>query len=432
MTHLHRDGKHRIVVTGMGVVAPNGMGLADFEQGLRTGRSGIRFVEAMRTAKARCQVVGLPVGVDEKAEEIFSPDQLFAMNSVHRMAAVAAHEAMVDAGFEPSFDGGEVDWDTGSVIGTGMGGVDTLGERIVPMTEAGRSRRLGSTMVEQVMTSGSVARVSGLFGFGNLCTANSSACSTGTEAVLMGLRHLQEGRAHRMLCGGAEGTSHYIWASFDAMRVLCTDSNDQPERASRPLSATAGGFVPGAGAGLLMLETLESAERRGVRIYAEVLGGAANCGGQRAGGSMTAPNPEGVQRCIRSAIDDAGIDPRDIDSINAHATGTFADPHEIENWSRALECGPGQLPRVTATKSMIGHLLGGAGGVESVACLLMLDRGFLHPSINCEELHELIAPHANSINRELYESDDLDLMIKAGFGFGDVNSCLVFRKWREA
>ena len=185
------------------------------------------------------------------------------------------------------------------MIGTGVGGLDTVGERLVPMTDAGKVRRLGSTIVEQVMGSGVSARVSGLLALGNQVTTNSSACSTGTEAIIDGANRIRQGLAERMLCGGSEGASHYIWAGFDAMRVLSRRFNDEPERASRPMSASAGGFVPGSGAGVLHLESLESASKRGARIYAEVLGGALNCGGHRGGGSMTAPNPESVRRCIR-------------------------------------------------------------------------------------------------------------------------------------
>ena len=172
------------------------------------------------------------------------------------------------------------------------------------------------------MGSGVSARVSGLLALGNQVTSNSSACSTGAEAVVEGYQRIQAGLAERMLCGGTEGSSHYTWGGFDSMRVLCRKFNDEPEKASRPLSASAAGFVPGSGAGILHLESLESAESRGARIYAEVLGGALNCGGHRSGGSMTAPNPVGVQRCIREAVGAAGIQPHEIDAINGHLTAS--------------------------------------------------------------------------------------------------------------
>src|SRR5207244_58507 len=213
-------------------------------------------------------------------------------------------------------------------------------------------------------------------------------------------------------CGGSEGASHYTWAGFDAMRVLTRASNDAPERASRPMSASAAGFVPAAGAGVLLLESLESALERGAPIRAEVLGGAVNCGGQRAGGSMTAPNPDGVRRCVRAALDDAGIPPRKVDAINGHLTATGADPREVQAWATALERSPATFPPITATKSLIGHALGAAGGIECVASVLMVQGGFLHPTVNCEDVHPEIAPFAAAIPRRLRPMPDLRMLIR--------------------
>jgi 3-oxoacyl-(acyl-carrier-protein) synthase len=232
-----------------------------------------------------------------------------------------------------------------------------------------------------------------------------------------------------MLCGGVEAASHYIWAGFDSMRVLCRDFNDEPEKASRPLSASAGGFVPGAGAGILVLEALESAQARGAAIYAEVLGSGINCGGHRGGGSMTSPNPESVRRCIALALRDAGTDVSEVDAINGHLTATGADASEVASWAAALQREPGDLPGITATKSLVGHTLGAAGAVESVASVLMLRGGFLHPCLNSEDVHPEIQAYAASIPHCVQEKPDLRIIVKAAFGFGDVNAALVFRKW---
>ena len=420
----------RVVVTGAGVIAPNGNGLADFELALRKGLSGIRRHEKMAELGFASCVAGVPQGVDELAASAFDEDLLRAMNSSHRYAALASLEAWRDAGLRvPATGEDSVDWDTGAVIGTGIGGMDTTGERVVPLTDTGKVRRLGSTAVEQVMASGVSARVGGILALGNQVTTNSSACSTGAEAIAIAAERIRRGDAKRMLAGGAEGASHYIWSGFDAMRVLCRTHNDAPERASRPMSASAAGFVAASGAGILMLESLESARQRGVPIRAELVGAAVNCGGQRGGGSMTAPNPEGVRRCIRAALAEAGVAPSEIGAINGHLTATGADPREIESWAAALDAKPGRLPPITSTKSMIGHALGAAGAIEAVACVLMLQGGFVHPSINCEDVHPEIAPHAASIPHQLRELPGLEVVVKAGFGFGDVNICLVFRKW---
>ena len=423
----------RVVVTGMGIVAPNANGTEAFQRALRDGVSGIRHIPAIAELKFACQVAGVPQGVDEMAGSYFEDDELRAMNSSHRFGCIAAVDAWTDAGFERPgpHDDSALDWEVGAIIGTGIGGLDTIGEKLVPLVNAGRVRRLGSTVVEQVMGSGVSARVAGLLALGNQVTSNSSACSTGTEAIVESYHRIRAGRAKRMLCGGTEGASHYIWAGFDSMRVLCRKYNDEPEKASRPMSASAGGFVPGSGAGILHLESLESAEARGARIHAEMLGGAINCGGHRNGGSMTAPNPAGVRRCIRQSIDDAGLEPGEIDAISGHLTATGADAGEVKSWAKALDCSPEDFPPITSTKSMIGHGLGAAGAMESVACILMLKGGFVHPSLNCEDVHPEIEAYAGSIPHIAREMPELKTIIKAGFGFGDVNACAIFRRWGD-
>jgi 3-oxoacyl-(acyl-carrier-protein) synthase len=387
----------RVVVTGLGVLAANGNNVHDFELALRKGQSGITRNEKMVEHGFGCLVAGVPRGVDEIAASYFDEEELLAMNSGHRVASIVAVDAWTDADLErPARDDDRVDWDSGTVLGTGVGGMDSIAARVVPLTDAKKVRRLGSTAVEQVMASGISARVSGLLALGNQVTTNSSACSTGSEAIAEGFLRIRNGLAKRMLCGGAEAASHYIWSGFDAMRVLCRKFNDAPERASRPMSASAAGFVPSAGAGALLLESLESARERGARIYAEVLGAALNCGGHRGGGSMTAPNPESVQRCIRGALADAGIDAGAVGAINGHLTATGADAGEVRSWAAALGCG-----------------------------------GFVHPSVNCEDVHPEIEPWAASIPQTLRTTPDLEIFMKAGFGFGDVNACLVFRKWND-
>ena len=282
----------RVVVTGLGVLAPNAHGILDFERALREGRSGIRFHQELRDTHFACQVGGIPENVETIQREYLADEELYGMNANMIYAAIAAIDAWTDAGLErlpPESDA--VDWDAGAVLGTGIGGMDTIATTLVPKTDAGRVNRLGSAMVEQVMSSGNSARVAGLLGLGNQVTTNSSACNTGTEAVIEAFLRIREGRAKRMIAGGSEGHSKDIWAGFDAMKVLNRASNEEPTRASRPMSASAAGFIPGSGAGVLLLESLESAVARGARIYAEVLGGFVNCGGHRMGGSMTAPNP---------------------------------------------------------------------------------------------------------------------------------------------
>ena len=425
------SARKRVVVTGLGVVSPNAHGKEDFTSAMREGRSGIRFLEQLKDLNFSCQVGGVPVGIIEQKGKYFTETECLAMNESMIYSGVAAIDAFRDAGLRiPARDEDFVYEDTGAIIGTGIGGLDTFADRVFPLVSRGDVRRLGSTIVEQVMASSVAARLGGILALGNQVSTNSSACSTGTEAVILGANRIKSGLAKRMLVGGAEGSSPYIWAGFDSLRVLCRKFNDEPERASRPMSQSAGGFVAGSGAGVLVLEDLDVARTRGARIYAEVLGSAINSGGMRFGGSMTAPSARGVRSCIRSAVLEAGITPREIDYINGHLTATIADPFEVENWAAALEVEPRFFPRINSTKSLIGHALGAAGAIECVATILQLDQGFVHGSKNCEDLHPRLDVFDGSIVRETF-SCDLNVVAKSSFGFGDVNSCIIFKKWGE-
>ena len=198
------------------------------------------------------------------------------------------------------------------------------------------------------------------------------------------------------------------------------------------MSATASGFVPGSGAGALLLESLSSALNRGAKIYGEVSGGAMNAGGQRGEGTMTAPNSEAVQRCIKDAVANAGINANEIDLINGHLTATAKDSTEIKNWAMALNRKGKDFPYIHSLKSMTGHCLGAAGAVESVAAILCLSEGFIFPSINCEDVHPEIAEiiDINKIPQQLIETNKLQVIAKASFGFGDVNACVIFKKYK--
>ncbi len=419
----------RVVVTGLGVVAPNAHGTAAFADALREGRSGVRFLPHLRDLGLACQVGGIPTGIDELRTRYLTEEEGLASSQTVVLAAIAAVDAWNDAGLRRPEDPDGVDWDSGAIIGAGCGSVDVIGDKLVPHADAGRLGLLDRITLEQGTINGNSARVGSLLALGNRVSTNSSACSTGNEAVVQAFVHIREGRAKRMLAGGSEGHSKYSWAGADAMKVLSRAFNDAPEKASRPLSATAGGFVPASGAGILLLESLSVARARGARIYAEVLAGEVNCGGQRMGGSMSAPNSEGVRRCIRAAIAAAGIRPEEIDAINGHLTATFADPHEVESWSVALGLSPGKMPLIHATKSLIGHALGAAGGIECVASVLELDQGFVHGSLNCEDLHPALIAYADRIAHTTILLPDMKVIAKASFGFGDVNACIVFRKF---
>jgi 3-oxoacyl-(acyl-carrier-protein) synthase len=421
--------KKRVVITGLGVVAPNGVGIADFTRALKQGTSGITFHQQLKDLNFSCQIGGIPSISDEKKSEYFTDLQLRGFNSSGILyGCISGIDAWKDAGFEMNPES-ELDYDTGLIFGTGTSGVEKFREAIYNL-DKGNVRRLGSTVVLQTMASGVSAYLSGMLGFGNQVTTNSSACSTGTEAILMGFDRITNGKAKRMLVGSCSDYGPYIWGGFDAMRVMTYKHNEGPENGARPMSATATGFVPGSGAGALVLESLESALERGVKIYAEVLGGEVNSGGQRQGGTLTAPNAEAVQRCIKKAIENSGITSKEIDVINGHLTATSKDSLEIENWTKALKRTGTDFPYINSTKSMIGHCLAAAGAIESVASIIQLNEQFVAPNINCEDVHPDIEALIGLDNIPRKKIDfNFDIIAKASFGFGDVNACVIFKKF---
>ena len=419
---------NRVVVTGMGVVAPNAVGLDAFRRALCGGRSGISYAPQLKELGFGCHVAGIPDISEQTADGYFSPDLLRNSNASMKYAVIASVDCWRDAGLPARGADAPTDWDTAAIIGTSLGGIDTIGEFVVPETNAGRARRLGSSAAERAMASCASACVGGLLGLGGPVTTNSSACSTGTEAIVNGYWMIREGRIERVLAGSSEAPSAYIWAFLDSLRVTMRNSNHQPQSASRPLSASAGGFVPAGGAGMLLLENLASAQARKARIYAEVMGGHSNCGGQRNGGSITASNPEGIQRCVEESLEAAKTKPEEVDYINGHLTGTGGDAKEIRCLSSALKRPLSEMPWVNATKSMIGHGLGASGSMEAVATVLQLANGFIHPSINCEDFHQEIAELRPRVPETAIQHA-CRTALKTSFGFGDVNASVVFRRW---
>ena len=429
----------RIVVTGIGAVAPNGLGIEAYRAALKAGKSGISRHEELKTLNFACQIGGKPpVGPDE-AEALIAGADLAKLNEAMVYATMAAVEAArmsgVPVDLKKGYMDSPVDWDTGAIIGCGIGGMDTMLDEMGPvMAEAAGAepgmgcRPMGTDIVPKIMESSVSVAVGKFLGLGGQTTTNSSACNTGTEAIFEAFKHMQLGYAESMYAGGAEGTHAGTWSGFDAMRdVLCSKFNEMPERGSQPMGAGACGFVPAGGAGVVRLETLEHAQKRGAKILVELVAAYCNSGGQRDGGTMTFPNPDGVARCIRRVLKDSGVDPKNISLINGHLTSTGADPREVGSWIKALELPIERFPLIQSTKSMIGHTLGAAGALESVAAIDQIVNSYVHPSINCEDVHPQI-PIGNSIPHQMI-AKELEYVIKASFGFGDVNGCLLFKRW---
>lgn len=423
--------RKRVVITGLGVCAPNGVGVSYFSQALQKGKSGIRFQSKLKDLNFRCQIAGEPLVKDNLLNTYFSPLQLRGLNASGIVyGVIAGTDAWKDAGL-PLASKDRPDWDGGIVFGTGLLGVNKFREAVNHIDE-GNVRRLGSTAVLQTMASGISAYLGGILGCGNQVTTNSAACTTGTESVIMAYERISTGKAQYMLAGSCSDSGPYIWGGFDAMRILPTAYNDNPGKASRPMSATASGFVPGSGAGALVLESLESARKRGAVIYAEVLGGALNSGGQRGGGSMTAANNEAVQRCIVDAIKYSGVNKSDIDTINGHLTATSGDAVEISNWTSALERSGTDFPYINSFKGTIGHCLAAAGSIECVGTVLQFKEHKVFGNVNCPDIHPQITEEISPsrIPRHTFDFSP-KVTAKASFGFGDVNACVIFGSYND-
>ena len=421
--------KKRVVITGLGVVSPNGVGLDAFTNAIKNGISGIKHDGELERLQFSCQISGKPEITTDLASQYFTELELRNFNASGILyGVIAGIDAWKDAGL-PMEIKENPDWDSGTIFGTGTSGIDKFRESIYKIDDF-QTRRLGSTAVAQTMNSGVSAYLGGKLGLGNQVTTNSSACTTGTESILMAYERIKYGHAKRILAGSTSDSGPYIWGGFDAMKVCTFKHNHEPEKGSRPMSASSSGFVPGSGAGAFVVEDLETALARGATIYAEILGGNINSGGQRGLGTMTAPNSIAVQKCIENAIQNAGISSDEIDAINGHLTATSKDSLEIENWSKALNRSGGDFPFINSLKGMVGHCLSAAGSIEIVASILQIHHNFIFPNVNCEDLNSEITNliDASKIPQKLIEQN-VNIVAKASFGFGDVNGCVILKKY---
>ena len=419
----------KVVITGLGVVSPIGSTIPNFLENLRKGYSGISYDKSLEEKNFVCRVSGIPCPVlhDLDIMSRLMPDY---SDKAIKYVLAAGIEAWRDAGFQlPSAYSNDTNDEVSIVVGSTCCGYEYF-ERMQELIENGKTKRLGSWFVVNTMHSGPATFLSNLLAVSGKVETVSSACASGTESIVKAYDIISKGESQVVLAGGCDPDSPYVWAGFDAMRLMCRDGNDEPSTASRPMSELAKGFVPAAGAGMLVLEELEHAQKRGANIYAEILGGCVNSGGQRNGGSMTLPNSDKVVDCIRKAVKSAGISSSQIDYINGHLTSTAADPLEIANWTKALELRL-NFPYINSTKSLMGHALGAAGAIETIATVLQMKHNFIHESKNCIPLHPEIAQiyDVAKIPQQRVDNAEVNYAIKASFGFGDVNACLVLKRF---
>ncbi|RIX51858.1 beta-ketoacyl-[acyl-carrier-protein] synthase II [Paenibacillus nanensis] len=410
--------KQRVVVTGMGVMTSLGSDLEQFWKHLLEGKSGVSLIEAFDVSEYPTRIAA---EIKNFNPEDFGLDKKEArrMDRFVQFAAVASKLAVADAGIKigENTDAERI----GVMIGSGIGGLGTWEDQHNILLEKG-PKRVSPFFIPMMIANMASGQVSMLTGAKGPNSTAVTACATGTHSIGDSFKMIQRGDADVMIAGGAEATIRPTgMAGFCSMRAMST-RNDEPEKASRPFDVDRDGFVMGEGAGILVLESLEHAKARGAKIYAEVIG----YGMSGDAHHMTEPDPDGAARCMAKAVRDAGIEPSDIDYINAHGTSTpVGDASETTAIKKTFGDHAYKLA-VSSTKSMTGHLLGAAGGVEAVILGLTLKNGVIAPTINLDNQDpELDLDYVPNKAREA----SVKYALSNSFGFGGHNATIVMKAY---
>ena len=421
-TLLRKDGSPRVVITGVGALTPVGLTAEETWQGLLAGRSGIDIIEFAEPEGFPDQLAGELKGF--RPRDYLSAREVRHMARFSQLAVVATRMALEDAGLDLSDEERE---DVGVVTGTAVGGT-------VIETEGGL-RRLGTRSLTRVSPNHLLSlppnmaafQIAKAFGFHGYNSTTVTACAAGAQAVGDASQVIRNRRAEVMITGGSEATlTPLTFASFGVLRALASNNGD-PSASSRPFDAHRDGFVMSEGAAIFVLESLEHALQRGARIYAEVAGYAANSDGYH----VIAPNPDpkGSVKAIRHALADAGLEPQDVDYINAHGTGTpLGDAAETEAIKTVFGERAYEVP-ISASKSMLGHGLGSAGAMEMLACVMTIRDNRIHPTANLDtpdpQCDLDYVPHTA-------RAAQVDVVLKNSFGMGNQNACVVLRRYDGA
>lgn len=409
----------RVVITGVGAVSPCGVDTAATWAALREGKSGIGPITLFDAANFATQIAGECTG--------FDPVQYIERKRIRegtrfiQVAVAASQQAMDDSGFEPS---DELKERTGTFIGVGIGGLGMIEEQTQVLLEKG-PRRVTPYFIPATISNLAPGHVSMRFGLKGPSYTTTSACSSGAHAIGEAFRWIQRGDMDAAVAGGAEATiTGLCIAGFNSMRAL-SKRNDAPEKASRPFDRDRDGFVVGEGAGVLILEERDLAMKRGAKIYAEVVGYGATADAYHL--SLPAPEHEGAQRAMREALRDAKISPDQVDYLNAHGTSTpSGDMLELEGISHVFGDHAKNGLLISSTKSMTGHLLGAAGGLETLICALSIKDAVVPPTINLDNPDDQadgydLVPH-------VARNHKLNYVLSNSFGFGGTNCSLILKR----
>ncbi len=413
----------RVVVTGLGTINPLGNNVGDYFFNLDKGVSGSVLIDTFDTTlfktKFACEVknfIPADFGIDRKDER--------KLDKFAQFALVAADEAVKDSGLDLK----NIDLDrVGVILGSGIGGIDSLCQEIMGYCEGGKVPRFSPFFITKMISDIAPGLISIRYGFGGPNYTTTSACASSSHALADALNLIRLGKADIMVSGGSEAPiSIPAMGGFNSSQALSTN-NDNYKTASRPFDKTRDGFVMGEGAGILVLEELEHALKRGAKIYAELLGSGMSADAYH----ITAPHPEGkgAKRVIELALEDSGITYQEVDYINVHGTSTpLGDIAELKAVKEVFREHSYKLS-ISSTKSMHGHLLGAAGAVEALACIHAINSSIIPPTINFEFPDPEIDYNLNlTLNKA--QKRDVNIAISNTFGFGGHNSCLVFGKYK--
>ena len=412
--------KRRVVVTGIGVISPLGTGIEKNWKRILEGRSGIRRITKFDATNFPVQIAGeVP---DFNPDDFIEKKEIKKMDTFIQYALAASIMAQKDAGLEITSDNAER---VGVYIGSGIGGLPAIEHWHSILKEKGPDR-ITPFFIPMVLINLASGQVSIKLGAKGPNTCAVTACATGTHSIGDAYNLIRNGEADAMVAGGTESTiTPLCIAGFNAMKALSTN-NAEPQKASRPFDKNRDGFVVAEGAGVIVLEEAESAKKRGARIYAEIIGYGMNADAYH----MTTPSPdgEGAERCMSLAIKSAQINPHEVDYINAHGTSTYYnDLYETMAVKTVFKEHAKKLA-ISSTKSMTGHLLGAAGGVEAVFTALSLYQGIMPPTINYENPDpECDLDYVPNKARE----KKIKIAISNSFGFGGTNAALVFKKFQD-
>ncbi len=413
--------EREIVVTGMGALAPNGLGLDNFWEGITEGRSGVSKLDRFDTEDYSSKIAATIDNYD--ASEYFGRKEQRRLDTFVQYGLVAAEEAVADAGFDPEdpeFDSERA----GVIIGSGIGGIGTIEKQHKRLLKRG-ANRISPYLIPKLLIDIVAGQVAIKFGCEGPNQAVVTACATGAHSIGDALRMLKNEEADLMFAGGSEaGITPLGFGGFCAIKALST-RNDEPEKASRPFDKDRDGFVMGEGAGVLIMETREHAEARGADIYATVAGFGQSCDAHH----ITAPDPDGkgAIKCMSNVLKDAGLEAEDVQYVNAHGTSTpFNDKSETKAIREVFGDHADNL-LVSSIKSTTGHLLGAAGAVESIACIKAIKTGIVPPTMNYEnpdpECDLYYVPNEK-------EKADVRVAVTNNFGFGGHNASLIFTETR--